>query len=192
VNPFDEHPLFYLLALGLFAAASYWLSVNSQNARPSRHADQAMPDYEATGFSLVTLGADGRPLRRIEGRRLRHFLADGRSEIIAPKLVSQTDDGPPWRARAQRGWLNGDGDLLFLSGVVSLRRDAGGEMPAFSLDTRDITLELTDQHLKTDAPVRIRYGASHVEALGMEAWFGTQERVKLLAQVRAIYPVDSL
>ncbi len=192
MNRLGDQPLFYLLLLALFAAASYWLSINSQKSGSARHAEDDVPDYEARDFSLVTLGVNGKPLRRMDGRQMRHFLASGSTEIIAPQVVSRVDQGPPWHASAEQGWLSGDGELLFLTGAVTLKRAASEQRPELTIETRDITLELPDQHLKTDAPVRIRSGSSHVEALGMEAWFGDQRRIRLLAQVRAHYRIEPL
>ncbi len=192
MNRIAEHPLFYILVLGLFAAASYWLSINSQKSGNRTGGDVRLPDYEADDFSLVTLNRDGSLQRRLEGKRLRHFGKDRGTELIAPNFLLFEPRAKPWRARAEQGWLSGDGQILFLTGKVSLRRDASANQPDFLLETRNVTLELADDHLTTDAPVLIRSGANEARALGMDAWFGDQARVKLRSRVKARYTVESL
>ncbi len=192
MNRIAEHPLFYILVLGLFAAASYWLSINSQKSSARGGGDARLPDYEANDFSLVTLNRDGSPRRRLEGQRLRHFGKDRGTELIAPNFLLFEPRTAPWQARAEQGWLSGDGQILFLTGKVSLRREASANQPDFLLETRNVTLDLADDHLTTDAPVLIRNGANEARALGMEAWFGNQARVKLRSRVRVHYTVEPL
>jgi len=178
-------PLALLLTL---AAGSYWLANLEEPV--ARHQGLHEPDYFLNDFTASAMGTDGRPLRRLKAREMRHYPDDDSTEVAAPRLAFYEEDEPPWELQAETAWLSGDGALLLLQGEVLIDREAvPGVRPVHAV-TRNLRVQPEDRYAETDERVTLHSVASWVDATGMQVWFAGPLRLKLLSDARGYYEVN--
>lgn len=176
-----------LLAL---AAGSWWLAQGLEEERELRPRPPHSPDYWIEGLTALTMDLQGRPRRRLSATAVRHFPDDESTELTGPEMLLLAPGKPPWRVRAERGWVSSDGALILLQGEVHIDREEGEGVRPLHLVTRDLRVRPKDEYAETDSPVRVRSGASRVESTGLQAWLREPVRIKLLADVRGHYQAN--
>lgn len=177
--------------LALLAAVSWWLQENDEEtvARAARPAHT--PDYWVEGLVARSMDIYGRPQRILQARMLTHYPDDGSTELTLPRLQLLEPDRPPWRIDSKYGWLSPDGELVLLQGEVNIRREASpGRLPVHLL-TRDLRVQPKDEYAETEHHVRILSGPHRVQSTGLQAWLRPPVRIKLLADVRGHYEVNT-
>lgn len=118
-----------LLLLAL-AGGSWWLARSLTATKPTfdghlRHD----PDYIVEHFTATVMNEDGRRQYTLTGPRLIHYGDDESSDIDQPRLVKYSDDAPPIRSRADRGWMPKDNDVIVLTGNVQVIRERSARSP---------------------------------------------------------------
>ncbi len=185
-----RHPLVLWSLLLIAAAASWWLSGRHAAQAPAGAGQAQGPravDYYLRRLSATRMGPDGRPDRTLETPELKHFPDDDTTELAQPLLTVHQGDDPPWRIRAEHGWISADASLILLGGAVHINREAGPHNRPLQLDTRDLRVQPGQDYAETDEKVRVRSRRDRIEATGMQAWLRAPARIKLLADVKGYY-----
>ena len=181
-----HYPRAVLALVIVLAAGTWWLgSVESPRQEPA--ATPSPPrevDYFIRGLDATEMSLTGLPARTLNARELRHFPTDDTTELLQPRLSIHQQDGPPWIIVSDTGWVSADGSLILLNGEVHITREAGDANRPFQLDTHNLRVQPHPDYAETDEKVRVRSGQDRVNATGMQAWFRSPARIKLLANVK--------
>ena len=135
--------------------------------------------------------SSGRPARSLETPRLTRFLDDQSSEAEAPVLRVYREGEPPWVVRAERAWVSADGDTALLKGKVRITRDAAPGVRPIVVDTANLLARLREDYVETAELVTLVSQRSRASGIGVQAWLGKDNRIKLLSKARGHYEVDT-
>ncbi len=178
-----------LLLMTLLALFTWWLVKNTPSAaRPTEAPPvRSTPDYTMSRFALERFDATGRLKVRVEGERLRHFPDNDRIEIESVTIRALAPDGRVTLARAQRALANGDASEVQLIGgaeVVSQPKDGGTPL---TMNGEFLHAFLVTERVRSHLPVRVRQGATELQAGGLSYDHG-ERRLELLGPIRAVFP----
>jgi lipopolysaccharide export system protein LptC len=174
------------------AAATWWLAERGtvEEARqmtPPGH----VPEQYAQNLRTTDMDPQGRPARSLETVRLTRFLDDQSSEAEAPVLTVFKEGAPPWVVRAERAWVSPDGNTAMLKGKVRITRDAAPDVRPITVDTTNLLVRPRDDYLETAELVTMVSQQSRASGVGVQAWLGKENRIKLLSKARGHYEVDT-
>ena len=177
-----------LLAVAL-ALGSFWLleimRKSGKDAGPS--AARVEPDYYVENFNFVRHSETGEAQYNISGKRMVHNPADDTHTVYLPVINSLSRERPPMTARADRAWIEPDGSRLHMYDNVRLDRPKTPTSTLFHLES-DYLLVLPDSDImRTDKPVRMTLGDSHLNGTGMLANNATGE-LQIASRVHAMMP----
>ncbi len=178
-----------VLLLVAVAAASWWLKQSVEPAVRFEPRPANAPDYWVERLNTHTTDALGRTRRVLSAASMRHFPGDDSTELTAPELLLLEPGRPPWRIRAESGWVSADGELVLLRGAVKVDREAGDGVMPVSLRTRDLRVQPKQEYAETEYEVYAETPSGEVRSRGMQVWLREPVRIKLLAEVRARYEV---
>lgn len=184
------------LLLVIVGGLAWWWQQGTAPEPARTEAGARQPDFVVDGLRAVTMAADGQPLRRLVSTQVRHYPDDDSTELDAPVLLlyatgddDPTDDdaaSPPWRVRADTGWVSADGDELLLQGAVAINRVASATAPPVRLTSAELLVLPDFEYAETARFARLRAGEDWVTAAdGMQVWFGSRMRAKLFGRVHA-------
>jgi len=178
------------LFLAILAILS-WLLIASLESKEERiySSSKHTPDYFLEEFNTIEMNKEGNPLKRIRAEKMTHYPDDDSTEIIKPNMVIYSQIRPPWKIKADTGWLSGDGRLLYLKGDVSIDRDAAVNFKPVHIVTSNLRIEPKENYAETDEKIHIKSLKNWVTSVGMQAWFANPMRLKLLSKVRGKYEV---
>ncbi len=179
-----------LLAVLLILLLATWWALRPARAPQGPQAEETAGDpvdYFVTGLDALTYDAAGRPVRRLQARRLVHHGRSNQTHLASPRLVIRKDDVPLWRIRAERGTLSGDRQTLWLHGPVVAERAATATEPAARLETSEVRARPRENYFETDRPATLTSEAHRIRARGMKAWLSEPGRILFLADTRARY-----
>ncbi len=180
--------LISLLAAAVLAA--WWINRQTESDRPPTPGVAHRPDYQVDALTVITMSPEGLPDRRLTALQMRHYPDDDSTELDQPLLRLYRPSGAEWTIESPRGWVGPEGDLVLLQDAVSVRREPAPGIEPLQLVTTELRVQPRAEYAETDRAVRITSGASWVEAVGLQAWFGEPGRLKLLSNVRGRYEVD--
>ena len=179
-----------VLALLLLAAAgaSWWL-VESEppSHEPAPTNGPRETDYYLTGFDVVQMDKTGHPAHRLSATRAHHYVDDDTTQLQRPRLTVYQADDPPWQVAADGALVSANGDLVLLSGDVSVTRDGGQRSRPVQITTRDLRVQPREDYAETDEKVRVETDRDWLDATGMQAWLRPPSRLKFLSQVKGYY-----
>lgn len=182
--------LILVLVLAAIGIAAWWLRREAPEVAPTPVPDQRRPDYIADGLVVVTTDIEGRISRRLSTPQLRHYPDTDTNELEQPHLTVYRDDGPPWLAQAETGWVTGDGDEVLLRGDVRIDREGFADNPPTALRTRWLVVLPQSDYAYTHRFVELTRGHDWITAEdGLEVWFGEPLRVRLFGRTRAVHHV---
>lgn len=120
----DARRLLLALLLLVLAGGTWWLARSLTATKPVfdghlRHD----PDYTIENFHATTMNERGVRQYILTGTRLIHYGDDESSDIDKPFLTKYSEDGPPVRTRAERGWMPKDNDVIVLTDDVRVTRE---------------------------------------------------------------------
>ncbi len=174
----------------LLGSASWWLSRSSEPPEPPVQESSQTADYYLEGFTALRLSPQGTPSQKLSALKLAHYPADDSTALTKPRLTLYDEQRPPWRVKAESGWVSGDGEVILLQGEVRIDRTASPETWPVHITTRDLRIQPADNYAETDADVVVRSNRNRLSATGMQGWFQPPIRIKLLAKARGRYEVD--
>ena len=175
-------PIVLMLVLAL---GTWWLVRHTPvaTAPPAQRPVSSEPDYTMRQFALERFDADGRLKLRIEGSRLNHYPDTDRIEIDDAQIRAIAPDGRVTLATAKRALGSGDGsEIQLLGGVEVTGTDAAGT--PLAVHSEFLHAFLVFERLRTDRPVRVRFGANEVSAGGLE-YDHAKQRLDLKPPMRA-------
>ena len=178
--------------LPAMAALSWWLAehVAVDEARPLAPPAH-VPEHFAKNLRAVDMDPQGRPARTLETPYLERFLDDQSSELEAPVLRVFSEDDPPWVIRSERAWVSPDGDIAVLQGKVRIARDAAPGIRPITVDTSNLRVLRQDDYIETAEAATLVSLGSRASGIGVQAWLGTENRIKLLSQARGHYEIET-
>ena len=179
-----SRPMVLALVLGILGLLSWWIYERQPPERinPSQARE---PDYIVSRFSVTLMDPAGQPVRRLQGRELRHFPGGNGSEIDGPRLSLYRPGEAPWQIRAPRAWTDEDGEEIRLLGPVIIDRAASAKQPPIHIKTYDLLLHTGAQYGRTEAPIHATSRTDWLSsARGGEVWFEPPMRVHLFGRVR--------
>jgi len=177
-----------LAALGTLA---WWLHRGMPQPGEAAAERERRPDQIVERFATTVMDAAGAPQRRLEAEELRHYSADGESELDQPLLTLYQSEAPPWVVRSNQGWVPPGGDRIALSGDVRIDRAAAPGLRPLHLRTEALEIEPDAELAHTDRPVHLTSGADWLSSeRGAKVWFGEALRVELYGRTRARMAVN--
>jgi lipopolysaccharide export system protein LptC len=189
-----RHPVVLLLVLALIIGAIWLLTDSPAPTEDPATADPAtghlaghQVDYYLRGLHATTMGEDGRPARTLRAAHVKHFQDDDTTELIEPQLIVFQGEQPPWKVRAESGWVSPDGKLVLLNDEVHIEREAGGQTKPVHIQTSNLRVQPHQDYAETDEQVRVRSDQDWIDATGMQAWLRQPSRIKFLADVKGFY-----
>jgi LPS export ABC transporter protein LptC len=93
--------------------------------------------------------------------------------------------------RAERAWVSADGDTALLKGKVRITRDAAPGVRPIVVDTANLLARLREDYVETAELVTLVSQRSRASGVGVQAWLGKDNRIKLLSKARGHYEVDT-
>jgi lipopolysaccharide export system protein LptC len=179
-----------LLVLALvLALGSFWLleimRKSGKDAAPA--AARVDPDYYVENFNFVRLSATGEAQYNISGKRMVHNPADDTHTVELPVINSLSSERPPMTARADRAWIEQDAGKVHMYDRVRLDRPKTPTSTLFHLETDYLLVLPNEDIMRTDKPVRMTLGESHLNGTGMVANNATGE-LQLGSRVHATLP----
>ncbi len=179
------------LLLVVLAGGSWWLQQGIHEESERHERPPHTPDYWVEDLTARSMDLEGRPRRILHARMLQHYPDDGSTELTLPRMQLLESGRPPWRIESKQGWVSPNGELVLLQGEVDIRREASpGRLPVH-LRTRDLRVQPKDEYAETEHPVRVLSGPHRLQSTGLQAWLHTPVRIKLLADVRGHYEVNT-
>ena len=180
-------PKLPLVLLALLVAATFWLD---QVIRPPATMEDSGPhrdpDYVLEGLSVIRMNHDGEARYRLFAKKMLHYSDDDSTQLEQPRLVNSAPGKPGVQIKADRGELSGSNDDVYLSGNVTLLRNAGNGWGKATITTSFLHIIPDNDTAKTDRPVVIAEGSTVINAVGME--LDNHTRVtRLLSQVKVVH-----
>jgi lipopolysaccharide export system protein LptC len=177
-----------LVPVIVLALASFWvLEVMRRSAvdpGPARQRED--PDLFVEQFNYVKLTHSGDAQYHISGARLIHNPQDDSYEVDDPFVRTVRGREEPMTITAKRAWINSDSSEVHLFDDVHLTRPATRDREQMQLRTEHLIVLPDEDAMKTGRPVRIDYGKSVLNGVGMLANNATRE-FRLHGKVHGTY-----
>lgn len=173
--------------LCLLALLTFWL--NSMVQAPLNKRDGSTrhdPDYWVENFFARRMGPDGNPLHTLAAVKLEHFPDDDNSHLTRPHFTAMNAQTPPVHIQAQQGLVSSNGDEIYLTRKVEVKREAGAGKDWLTMNTDYLHITPDQEIARTHMAVTIRTPAALITAIGMEFNNRTQE-IRLLSRVKGHY-----
>lgn len=186
-----EHKNYFIGAILLVVAAfTFWLAQQSEESATAFKPQSHTPDYYFQGVTATVMNLQGEPSQTLVAEKMIHYPDDDSTELQRPNLTIFDNDNPPWKVVSESGWISGDGEVLLLNGKVKIDRRASSTIRAMHMTTQDLRIQPKENYAETDADVHAWSHGDIIDAKGMQAWFNTPIRIKLLANVRGHYVIQ--
>lgn len=158
--------LFPLLVVGLLAGMSYWLELASRvppgkDDGKSRHD----PDYIVEKFEVRRFDPQGNLQHTVVADLMRHYPDDDTTVVLAPRLTYHR--APPTQIAAREAHVSSKGEHVELIDDVRVTRVGQAGKPDTELTTARLDAWPDDEIARTDRPVTIKQGQTHVDGSGL-------------------------
>lgn len=163
-----------LLVIG---AAGYYWGMGNPREQVSGDEETLRPDYVVTDIRSRETDAQGRLLRRLEARELRHYdRPQDVAEVDRPVFTLYDEGREAWRVTAHRATsLNQNEEVRLEGGVHAERRDPAA-LP-LTFDTPTLTVYPRQERLQTRAGVTVQSPQGRLASQGLEASVKTGDLV---------------
>lgn len=179
-----------LILAALLAALSLWL--NQLTQPPPGDSDGGFghdPDLVVENFVATAFDRQGHPRYTLSAARMVHYMDDDTTTLEVPHFEQHTPDAPAIWADARRGLVSANGDHVHLLDEVSMTRAAHQGMPELVMTTDYLHVTPEAESMRTDKPVRLRQGASWLEAESL--YFDAKARIlDLKGSVKGSYEIQ--
>ena len=182
MNRLSSH--FPLIIAALLAAATFWLEQVVRNEYRSglgnaRHD----PDLIVDQVSIDRFDLTGKRISRMTGSKLVHYPDDDTAEITSP-VITLTRDARPTVFTSKTAHANNETKVVVMRDSVRGERAASADAPLQTLETEVLTVLTDDEIARTDKPVFMTQGASHMSGIGAE-WNNITGLFTIHSMVRA-------
>jgi lipopolysaccharide export system protein LptC len=173
--------------LGLLALLTFWLNSTVQGPLSKRDGSTRHdPDYWVENFYARRLGPDGLPQHTLAAVKLEHFPDDDTSHLTRPHFTAMNEQTSPVHIQAQQGLVSSNGEEVYFTSGVEVKREAGAEKDWLTIHTDYLHITPDQEIARTHKAVTIKTPAVLITAIGMEFNHRTQT-VKLLSRVKGHY-----
>jgi len=164
--------LFILAMLIGAAVGSAWLLQRLSGDATKRAAvDHHDPDYYMEDFTTLTMKENGNPKNKIHAVYMAHYPDNDTTELLKPQMEIFREDKLPLYIAAEKGWVTGDDEAVFLRGAVKVwELDEKGNSTV-EINTTDVRVLLDDEYAETDQYATIVTNSSTITGTGMRAFF---------------------
>jgi lipopolysaccharide export system protein LptC len=171
----------------LLALLTFWLDRTVQEPFSRRDGGTRHdPDYWVENFLARRMGMDGLPLHTLAAVKMEHFPDDDTTRLTRPHFISMDKNRVPIHIEAQRGLISSNGEEIYFSRGVEIRKNAGNGKDWLTLTTEYLHITPDQDIARTDKAVTIKTPAGVITATGMELNNRTR-MVKLLSRVKGHY-----
>jgi len=181
---------FPLVLLTLLASLTFWLDSSVQSAPAFLNGSlRHEPDYLVEKFVAVSMSREGAPHYTLSANKMLHYPDDDSTHLEQPVFVSNDplhSDQPQFRVNADQAKLSSDGENVYLSGNVVVKKEAMAGSGALTVSTQFLHLIPGLDKVITDKPLMITHESAVVNAVGMEM-DNRSGVTRLLSQVRGVY-----
>jgi len=178
---------FPIMLLAGIALLTYWLNDLVQPPDLSHDAKlRHDPDYIVENFSATRFGDDGMPRYTLSAQRMMHYPDDDSTQLEAPRFVHFSRGRAPVVATSRTAWVSSNGEKAQLQNDVKVVREAEGNKSELVMETTKLDIIPDDNLARTDQPVKIDNGDTHITGVGLE--FNNETHVlKLLSNVQGVH-----
>lgn len=164
-----------LLAVGMLLLAFYlapWRGAVRPRQPPLELLEE--PDLYLEQAVVDQYRSDGTLRYRLMAQRALYFEADQHTRLVQPEVSLYNPPEPPWRLRAERGYLlrggldGGQPETVVLRGDVLLHQTREGAAST-TVRTSELRLHPERRQVRTDQDVMIENQAGRTTAQGLEA-----------------------
>lgn len=185
---FNLRVLLVVALLGAAAVGGWWLRerIHPPGGSDADTRASAVPDYYMENFTIHAMNPSGTPRYSLTAEDMLHYAEIDRSDLTRPHAIFHQPDGPPYVLDSERGQIHNGGDRVDLLGHVDIDRSADANNRALHVTTRDARVYPNRDYAESDEFTVIRSASSHLQGIGMRAWFD-QQRLQLLSQVEGTH-----
>ena len=180
-------PRLPVVLLVLLVVATFWL--DKAVRPPVTVEDDGLrrdPDYMLEGLSVIRTDHDGAARYTLFAKKMLHYSDDNSTHLEQPRLINAAPGKPVVQIKADQGELPGSNDDVYLSGNVTLLRNAGNSWGKATMITSSLHIIPDDDIAKTDRAVTITEGNTIINAVGMEL-DNRASVTRLLSQVKVVH-----
>ncbi len=182
----QRHPWTALFILGALALASQWLVWFTRPKDDIREfVGPPRSDYTLNDFALQALDSKGTLTFTLTAPLLARRGDDGSINVDKPNYQLVDGKGNLWKGKSDAAWVNKDGTLMKLQGLVEMHRDPTPTLKAAEILTSDLTAWPKEKRLETASPTTFAQPGSILRGVGMQADLNSHQ-LDLLADVHAI------
>lgn len=176
------------LTLSVLVVASYflqdWLSPKPIPVQPG---NAHRPDSFARNFKKITMTEEGKPKYTLFARGMVHFKENDVTRLKMPQFSYFSPDSPPWVVRSQRGSIRSQGETIFLTGDVSITRNAAPGIEPIIINTQKLIIKPKIDYAETSEFAELISNRNRVSGIGLSFYFGEHKTIKLFSNVRGTY-----
>jgi len=186
----ERRTLIFGFFLVLLAAIMLWLQQRPDEA-PEKQGKGGAPDYIVTGFEVTHMDEQGRPWRHLKAKTMRRFESEDRTELAHPEMMIYEQKQVRWKLRAERGVITSRQTVIELLDECMLEESGiGNRGKPLRLRTRDLRIDTEGRYAETSEHVDIESDKNRLSGNGMQLWFQSPMRLKLLSEVRSHYEIQ--
>jgi LPS export ABC transporter protein LptC len=174
------------IALSLLLAISIWAGHRSQDSdnAPTAGLDLRL-DYALSNFEFRWFDAEGQPAILLTSPRFTSDTASGEGLAIDP-VLDVNYEGAQWNIIADSATVSNDREIIRLSGDVHLLRIAQSPSGPMTVDSSNVTLEITPRIARSGQYVEVKDASSRLTATGFSVDM-KNNNYQLMSDVKGSY-----
>ena len=160
-----------LMLILAVTSAGLWLNkkIEQTSSQKFRVSSSKLPDYYMNNFVVHGTDVAGLAKFQLTAIQMQHYPYDDHSDLVKPRMLFYTTDGPPWNVASETGRITGRNQRITLFGTVKVVRPASATNPKVVISTRDLNFEPAINYLSTDHFVQYTSGLSVISGTGLRA-----------------------
>ncbi len=158
------------LLIGTAAGSAWLLKWLSEDPGGTTLVDRHIPDYYMEDFTTVTMKKDGKPKNKLSAVYMAHYPDDDATELLEPRMEIFREDALPLYITAEKGWVDGTGDVIRLHGVVKMWVYDEKGNPTLEVNTTGAKVLLNEEYAETEQYATIATKGSTITGTGIRAY----------------------
>jgi len=174
---------FVVLAILLVGILSVMLGRRGTEPEPTAPAREPLqPGYYMVDARITDIGADGKPVVRMESKRIVQKPTDSSIVLGGVKVVYNADEDVQWTLTAAQGVVPPNSRQIQLAGDVRIMGRPRPDAVPGVIRTESLLLDTEKSVASTHSRVDIEWGNRRLSAMGLHADLKT-ERLRLESSV---------
>jgi len=176
------------IVLSLLLIVSIWAGRQGQEAdnAPTAGLDLRL-DYALSNFEYRWFDKAGRPAILLTSPRYTNDTATGQGLALSPVLDVHYE-GAQWNIIADSATVSQDRETIHLSGDVHLTRETPLQVGAMTVDSSEVTLDVTPRIARSRQHVEIDEAGNRLSATGFSVDM-KHDKYQLMNDVKGIYAI---